>query len=334
MAKQFTHLHVHTEYSLLDGASKPAELIAYAKAQGMDSIAMTDHGNLYGAVVFYQEALKQGVKPILGCEVYLADPSRLQKDDSVPRYHLILLAENNTGYQNLARLVSTGYIDGFYRKPRIDKDLLRQYHEGLICLSACIAGEVPRYILRNDLDGARRAVQEYIDIFGKDNYFLEMQNHGLPEERKVNAQLRVLAAEFGIGLVITNDLHYVKKADAAAQDVLLCIQTNKTVDDASRMRFNNDSYYCKSYDEMLAAFPGDEAILANTHAIAERCQVSFEFGKLLLPEFPIPAQYHGSPDAYVRALCESELHPRYDSVVAHAGGAGRQVAADSRTVGL
>jgi len=312
---QFTHLHVHTQYSLLDGASKPAELIAYAKEQGMDSIAITDHGNMYGAIEFYQEARKQGIKPVIGCEVYLAVPGRMQKNDAAARYHLILLAENNTGYHNLAKLVSISYLEGFYRKPRIDKDLLRQYHEGIICLSACIAGEVPRKILQNDMDGARRVVREYIAIFGKENFFLEMQNHDLPQERQVNAQLRVLSAELGVKLVITNDIHYVRKQDAAAQDVLLCIQTNKTVDDPGRMRFNNDSYYCKNYEEMLQAFPGDEEILANTHDIAERCNVDFTFGKLLLPEFPIPEQYRGNADDYVRAICEGELHRRYDATV-------------------
>lgn len=308
--KHFTHLHVHTQYSLLDGASKPAELLSYAKSLGMDSIAITDHGNMYGAVAFYQEAQKQGIKPIIGCECYLAPNGRKSRNDRDPRYHLILLAENNTGYKNLARLVSLGFIDGFYRKPRIDKDIMREYSEGIICLSACIQGEVPRLLLQGDFEGACRAVEEYIDIFGKDNYFLEMQNHGLPQEQEANKGLRKLAEKYGIGLVVTNDLHYVKKEDASAQDVLLCIQTNKTVDDPDRMRFNGPYYYCKSYDEMLALFPGDEEALENTWKIAQRCNVDFTFGELLLPEFPIPQEFEGADD-YLRALCLKEIDKCY-----------------------
>ncbi len=310
MSCNFTHLHVHTQYSLLDGASKPAELIRYAKSLGMDSIAMTDHGNMYGAVDFYEEAKKQGIRPIIGCEVYLTEPDRHLRDDRYPRYHLILLAENNEGYHNLVRLVSLGYLEGFYRKPRIDKEILARYHQGLICLSACVAGEIPSHILQHDLPGAEKALQEYLDIFGRDNFFLEMQNHDLPKEQEVNVQLRVLAAKYHVKLVATNDIHYVHRQDAAAQDVLLCIQMNKTVDDPDRMKFSNDQYYCKSYEEMLAKFPGDEEILANTHEIAMRCQVDFTFGKLLLPEFPIPQNYPDA-DTYLRELCLQALPARY-----------------------
>ena len=322
----FTHLHVHTQYSLLDGASKPKELLQRAMELGMDSIAITDHGNMYGAVDVYQTAQKlnkeaekegkPGLKVIFGCECYITPGSRFDRIDKQPRYHLILLAENQEGYHNLVKLVSLGFIDGFYRKPRIDKDILRKYSKGIICLSACIQGEVPQMILQRNLDGAERALREYIDIFGKDNFFLEMQNHDLEEERAVNRQLHIFAEKYGVKLVVTNDIHYVKREDASAQDVLLCIQTNKNVDDPDRMRFNNDWYYCKSYEEMRALFPDDEEALHNTHAIAERCNVDLTFGQLLLPEFPIPQEYHNDPNEYVRALCEEEIPKRYGVLLA------------------
>ncbi len=322
----FTHLHVHTQYSLLDGASKPKELLQRAMELGMDSIAITDHGNMYGAVDIYQTAQKlnkeaekegkPGLKVIFGCECYITPGSRFDRIDKQTRYHLILLAENQEGYHNLVKLVSLGFIDGFYRKPRIDKDILRQYSKGIICLSACIQGEIPQLILQRNLAGAEKALQEYIDIFGKDNFFLEMQNHDLEEERIVNQQLRIFAEQYGVKLVVTNDIHYVKREDASAQDVLLCIQTNKNVDDPDRMRFNNDWYYCKSYEEMRALFPNDEEALHNTHAIAERCNVDLTFGQLLLPEFPIPEDYHNDADEYVRALCEEEIPKRYGALLA------------------
>ena len=321
----FTHLHVHTQYSLLDGASKPKELLQRAMELGMDSIAITDHGNMYGAVDVYQTAQKlnkeaekegkPGLKVIFGCECYITPGSRFDRIDKQPRYHLILLAENQEGYHNLVKLVSLGFIDGFYRKPRIDKDILRKYSKGIICLSACIQGEVPQMILQRNLDGAERALREYIDIFGKDNFFLEMQNHDLEEERTVNRQLHIFAEKYGVKLVVTNDIHYVKREDASAQDVLLCIQTNKNVDDPDRMRFNNDWYYCKSYEEMRALFPDDEEALHNTHAIAERCNVDLTFGQLLLPEFPIPEEYHNDANEYVRALCEEEIPKRYGALL-------------------
>ena len=215
---------------------------------------------------FTEKEGKPGLKVIFGCECYITPGSRFDRIDKQPRYHLILLAENQEGYHNLVKLVSLGFIDGFYRKPRIDKDILRKYSKGIICLSACIQGEVPQMILQRNLDGAERALREYIEIFGKDNFFLEMQNHDLEEERTVNRQLHIFAEKYGVKLVVTNDIHYVKREDASAQDVLLCIQTNKNVDDPDRMRFNNDWYYCKSYEEMRALFPDDEEALHNTHA--------------------------------------------------------------------
>lgn len=308
MSKRFTHLHVHTEYSLLDGASKIPELIAYAKELGMDSIAITDHGVMYGAVEFYQEAVKQGIKPIIGCEVYLAAGSHLEKN-SRGMYHLILLAENNEGYHNLMKIVSEGCTEGFYYKPRIDKDVLRAHSKGLICLSACVAGELPVQVLQGNMDGARRCIREYIDIFGRDNYFLEIQDHGLEEEHRVAAALKQLAREFGLGLAATNDLHYVRRKDAEAQDVLLCIQTTSTVDEPDRMRFPNDSFYLKSYDEMAELFGDCPEALENTAKIADRCSVTMEFGHLLLPEFPVPEGYDAV--SYLRHLCEINLPGRY-----------------------
>lgn len=301
---RYVHLHVHTEYSLLDGASKISELVAYAKELGMDSLAITDHGAMYGAVEFYQECRKQGIKPILGCEVYLTQGSHLEKNQR-GMYHLILLAENETGYHNLMKIVSIGQVEGFYYKPRIDKDVLRAYSEGVICLSACVAGELPVYILQDNMDGARRCLEEYIDIFGKENYFLEIQNHDLPEERKVRRALMKLAQEYGLGLVATNDLHYVRKEDAEAQDVLLCIQTTATIDEPDRMRFPNDSFYLKSYDEMAELFSDCPEALENTVRIAERCNVELEFGHLLLPEFPVPEGYDAV--SYLRHLCETNI---------------------------
>lgn len=308
MENKFTHLHVHTQYSLLDGASKIPDLVKYVKELGMDSIAITDHGVMYGAVEFYQEALKNGVKPIIGSEVYIVK-SHLEKNNR-DMCHLILLAENNEGYNNLMKIVSLGQLEGFYYKPRVDKEILRRYSKGIICLSACVAGEVPRHILQNNMEGARNSVAEYIDIFGRENYFLELQDHGLPEEHKVNSGLKILAQEFGVGLVATNDLHYVRKKDAEAQDVLLCIQTNSSVDAPGRMKFPNDEFYLKSYEEMHQLFPDCEEALLNTCKIAERCNVTLEFGKLLLPEFPIPPQFKDANE-YLLDLCRQAIPKKY-----------------------
>ena len=309
--QRFTHLHVHTEYSLLDGASKIPELVAYAKELGMDSLAITDHGVMYGAVEFYQECTKASIKPIIGCEVYVAKGSHRDMTEKT-RYHLILLAENDTGYHNLMKIVSKGQLEGFYYKPRVDKDILRTYSEGIICLSACIAGELPRLINSGNMDGARRCVQEYIDIFGKDNYFLELQDHEIPEEKTAAEGLKQLAKEFGLGLVATNDLHYVRREDAEAQDVLLCIQTTSTVDDPTRMRFPNDSFYLKSAEEMAELFGDCPEALKNTNKIADRCNVKLEFGHLLLPEFPVPEGFDAV--SYLRHLCEEALPERYEVV--------------------
>ncbi len=311
MNRQFVHLHTHTQYSLLDGACRIPELVRYAKELGMPALAITDHGVMYGAIEFYQECQKQGIKPIIGCEVYITSGSHLEKnlENRSKLYHLILLAENYTGYQNLMKLVSVAEVEGFYFKPRIDKDLLRQYHEGLICLSACVAGEVPRHILRGELETAEKCMLEYLDIFGPEHYYLEIQNHGLPEERTVREALHALAAKHHVKLVATNDLHYVKRDDAQGQDILLCIQTNARFLDPQRLKFNNDSYYLKSREEMEAAFPEDAEALDTTLEIAERCNLQLEFGHLLLPEFPLPEGE--TMDGYLRKLCEAGFASHY-----------------------
>lgn len=308
----FTHLHVHTSFSLLDGASRIPDLIRAVKDEGMDAIAITDHGNMYGVIDFYKEAKKQGVKPIIGCEVYLAPGARQDRReiDGIKYYHLILLAENQTGYRNLVQLVSLANIEGMYYKPRIDKELLRKYHEGLICLSACVAGEIPQAIIRDNMERAELLVQEYQGIFGKENFFLEIQDHGMPEEKKATAGLVELARKYGAGLVATNDLHYVRREDSEFHDILLCIQMGKTVDDPDRMRFNSDDYYLKSPEEMEKLFAAYPEALANTEKIAARCRVDFEFGHIQLPYYPIPAPFKDD-EAYLHHLCEENLKKRY-----------------------
>lgn len=308
----FCHLHTHTEFSLLDGASRIKELVATTKELGMDSLAITDHGVMFGVIDFYKECKKKGIKPIIGCEVYVAPTSRKERQEvgGVKYYHQILLAENQTGYKNLVKLVSMANIEGMYYKPRIDKELLRQYHEGIICLSACIAGEIPRALIQDNKEKAEALVQEYLDIFGRENFFLEIQNHGLPEERKANAGLIELAQKYNVGLVATNDCHYVKREDSEFHDVLLCIQMGKTIDDPDRMRFNSDDYYLKSPTEMANLFPDYPEAISNTQKIAERCQVDFEFGHIQLPYYPIPAPY-ADDEAYLRALCEQAMPSHY-----------------------
>lgn len=308
----FAHLHVHTEFSLLDGASRIKNLVTAVKELGMDSVAITDHGVMYGTIDFYKECLKQGVKPIIGCEVYLAPGSRKERQEinGVKYYHLILLAENQTGYRNLVQLVSLANIEGMYYKPRVDKELLKKYHEGIICLSACVAGEIPRALIQGNKAKAESLVQEYLNIFGKDNFFLEIQNHGLAEERISNAGLVELAQKYNIGLVATNDCHYVSRADSEFHDILLCIQMGKTIADPARMRFNSDDYYVKSPAEMAELFKDYPEAIANTEKIAARCQVDFEFGHIQLPYYSIPSQY-ADDEAYLRALCEQALPNRY-----------------------
>ena len=282
----FTHLHVHTEYSLLDGSSKIKEIVARAKELGMDSIAITDHGVMYGVIDFYRAAREIGIKPIIGCEVYVAPGSRFDKEISSgeDRYnHLVLLAENNTGYRNLSKIVSKGFVEGFYYKPRVDLEVLREYHEGVIALSACLAGEIPKYLAQGFYDEACKAAKRFVEIFGEDNFFLELQDHGISTQKYVNQQLVRMSRELNIPLVCTNDVHYTYASDAEAHDILLCIQTQKKVADEDRMRYEGGQYYCKSPEEMAELFSYAPESLANTHKIAKRCNVEIEFGVTKLP---------------------------------------------------
>ncbi len=317
---EFVHLHCHTEYSLLDGASRIEVLVKRVKELGMTAVAITDHGTMYGAIDFYKQAKKCGVKPLIGCEVYVAPRSRLEKSavEGESYYHLVLLAENNDGYRNLVELVSKGYTEGFYYKPRVDRELLKKYSNGLICLSACIAGEIPSLLLKGDLERAEALTREYRDIFGPDNFFLEIQDHGMPEQKKVNTLLIELAGKLGVGLVATNDLHYIDRADAECHDVLLCIQMGKTVDDTGRLKFPTQEFYLKSGAEMAALFPSQAEALTNTCRIAERCNVTFDFDNFHLPEFPVPEQV--SADDYLRRLCEERLSERYEPVTTELKG--------------
>ncbi len=311
MLDAFVHLHVHTQYSLLDGAATIKKLIAKAKALDMPAIAITDHGSMYGVIDFYKEALKQGIKPIIGCEVYVAANSRFDKKptDKEASYHLVLLCKNNIGYKNLMKLVSKANLEGFYYRPRVDKELLSEHSDGLIALSACLAGEIPTKILSNDIDGAKQAISQYVDIFGKDKFFLEVQNHFMPEDKIVNSKLVELAKEFDLQLVATNDLHYVEQNDSQAQDILMCIQTNKTVFDQDRMKFYNDEFFLKSYTQMQELFPDLPQAMENTLRIADMCNVNIELGQLLLPEFSVPEGY--TPSSYLKELCQKGLEVKY-----------------------
>ena len=309
----FTHLHVHSEYSLLDGMSKINKAPEYVKSLGMDSLAITDHGVMFGIIDFYKSCKKSGIKPIIGCEVYVAPRTRFDKDPDRDRNmnHLILLAENMIGYKNLTKLVSAAFTEGFYFKPRVDKALLREHSEGIICLSACLAGAIPRKILNGDYSGAKAEALELRDIFGKDNFYLEIQNHFLDDDKPAAQGLVKLAEEIGAPLVATNDAHYIKRSDAKAHDVLLAIQTGSTVDDENRMRFANDEFYLKSESEMMELFPDHPEAIENSHKIAERCNVEFEFGEYHLPEF-IPPEGMTNKD-YLRKLCYEGLESRYGS---------------------
>ena len=309
----FTHLHVHSEYSLLDGMSKINKAPEYVKSLGMDSLAITDHGVMFGIIDFYKSCKKSGIKPIIGCEVYVAPRTRFDKDPDRDRNmnHLILLAENMIGYKNLTKLVSAAFTEGFYFKPRVDKELLREHSEGIICLSACLAGAIPRKILNGDYSGAKAEALELRDIFGKDNFYLEIQNHFLDDDKPATQGLVKLAEEIGAPLVATNDAHYIKRSDAKAHDVLLAIQTGSTVDDENRMRFANDEFYLKSESEMMELFPEHPEAIDNSHKIAERCNVEFEFGEYHLPEF-IPPEGMTNKD-YLRKLCYDGLERRYGS---------------------
>jgi DNA polymerase-3 subunit alpha len=311
MDRNFTHLHVHSEYSLLDGFCRIGELVRTAAEKGMDSVALTDHGVLFGAVDFYRACQKEGVHPVIGCEVYVAARDMKQKEAEWDKkhYHLILLAENNTGYKNLMKIVSKGFIDGFYYKPRVDHQCLRENSEGLICLSACIGGEIPRLIIDNDMDGAAKCCLLYQDIFGKDNFFLEIQDHRLREEALVNERLQQLSKRYDIPLVATNDVHYINKEDSENHDILLCIQTGTTVQEPNRLRFSGPDFYLKSPEEMARMFIDVPEALENTNRIAKRCQVSFDLEETHLPKFELPPG-ENSKD-YLRKLCLQGLQQKY-----------------------
>ncbi len=311
----FTHLHVHTEYSLLDGSNKIEEYVSRVKELGMDSAAITDHGAMYGCIDFYKAAKAAGIRPILGCEVYVAPGSRFDRDvgDQEDKYyHLVLLAENNKGYSNLMKIVSRGFVEGFYYKPRVDMELLEKYHEGLIALSACLAGEVPRYLARGMYEDAKAAALRHQEIFGEGNYFLELQDHGIPEQQLVDQQLMRLHQETGIELVATNDVHYTYAQDATAHDILLCIQTAKKLEDEDRMRYEGGQYYVKSQEEMAQLFPYALEALENTHKIAMRCNVEIEFGVTKLPRFDVPEGY--TSWEYLNKLCREGMERLYDPV--------------------
>ncbi|MCL2080676.1 MAG: DNA polymerase III subunit alpha [Oscillospiraceae bacterium] len=308
----FVHLHLHTEYSLLDGACRINRLFDRVKELGQSAAAITDHGVMYGVIDFYKAAKAAGVKPIIGCEVYVAKRSRFDKTHELDseRYHLVLLCENNTGYQNLLKLVSLAFIDGFYVKPRVDRELLEKHHEGLIALSACTAGEIPKAILARDYSRAKETALYYSNLFGKDNFFLELQDHGTPENAEINAGILRLAKELNLPLAATNDCHYISEDDAEAQDVLMCIQTGKTVEDADRMSYEGLGLHIKSCDEMLAMFPKHPEAITNTALIAERCNVEIEFGKQRLPRFKLP-KGKKSAESYLRELCDKGFEKRY-----------------------
>lgn len=309
--EDFVHLHVHSEYSLLDGACRLEQLCAQVKAQGQTAVAVTDHGNLYAAVLFYDAATAQGIRPIIGCEVYAAQRTRFDKEPALDgkSYHLLLLCETNEGYQNLIQLVSLANTEGFYKKPRVDMELLRKYHKGLICLSACIAGEIPRRLLEGSYDSAKEAALRYQEIFGKENFFLEIQNHGIPEEQQVLPQLLRLSRELNIPLAATNDAHYLTRNDAVMQKALLCIQTGKTMDEPNGMGFSTNEFYLKSTQEMAALFPNLPEAITNTRRIADRCQVTFAFGERKLPHFVKEGVADNA--AYFRALCTKGMYMRY-----------------------
>ena len=308
----FTHLHVHTEYSLLDGSSKISELLPRAKELGMDSLAITDHGVMYGVIDFYKKAKEVGIKPILGCEIYVAPGSRFDREQSRGEdryYHLVLLAENNQGYKNLMKIVTRGFTEGYYYRPRVDYEVLERYHEGIIALSACLAGEIPNKILKEDYEGAREAARKMNALFGPGNFFLELQDHGLRQQTQVNSVIMRMSKELDIPLVVTNDVHYIREEDAVPHDILLCIQTGKLVTDKDRMRYEGGQFFLKSEEEMQKVFPYAREAMENTHKIAERCNVEIVFGEQKVPKFDVPEGYDAF--SYLKELCEKGLVKRY-----------------------
>ncbi len=310
----FAHLHVHTEYSLLDGSNKIKEYVARLKELNMTAGAITDHGVMYGVIEFYKAAKAAGINPVLGCEVYVAPNSRFDREITGGEdryYHLVLLAENNTGYGNLMKIVSRGFVEGYYYKPRVDMEVLNQYHEGIIALSACLAGEVQRYLEKGLYEEAKAAAFKYEKCFGRGNFFLELQDHGLLKQQEVNQQLLRLSKDTGIELVVTNDVHYTFEKDAQAHDILLCLQTGKKLSDENRMRYEGGQYYVKSEEEMRALFPYAQEAVSNTQKVADRCHVEIEFGNTKLPDFPVPKGY--TTYEYLEKICYEGLKKRYPS---------------------
>lgn len=306
----FTHLHVHTEYSLLDGACRIGKIAQAAKQKGQTALAITDHGVMYGAVDFYSACKKEGIKPIIGCEVYVAPKSRFDKTSAYQKYyHMVLLCKNNIGYSNLIKIVSKGFTEGFYSKPRIDDELLNKYHDGLICLSACLAGEIPQKLLDGNYDGAKKKALYYRDLFGSDNFYIEIQNHGIEEQKRIIPNLAKIADEIGVSLVATNDCHYIEKNDSTTHNILLCIQTNTTVNDTNRMEFQTDEFYLKTEDEMRSIFPNYQQAIDNTAEIAEKCNVDFEFGVRKLPRFDVPNNENHLE--YFKRNCYNGLYRHY-----------------------
>lgn len=307
----FVHLHTHTEYSFLDGACRIERILERAKELNMNALAITDHGSMCGVIDFYKAAKAKGIKPIIGCEVYVAAKDRTSKshENGNTTHHLVLIAKNMTGYRNLIKIVSQGYMDGFYYKPRVDFSVLEQHSQGLICLSACLAGEIPQAIVNDDESRAKELIEKYKNLYGKENFFLEIQNHGIAEQKKVNAFLIPYAQEVGIGLVATNDVHYVEKKDAKYQDLLLCIQTNRKVAETDRMAFESDEFYLKSEEEMHALFGQVPGALENTQKIADMCDLEFKFNVLKLPKFAVPQ--NGDSFEYLKSLCYAGMQKRY-----------------------
>ena len=308
----FVHLHNHSEYSLLDGTARIENLVHKAKEEDMPAVALTDHGVLFGAIKFYQEAKKQGIKPIIGCELYVAKDHQQKDVRNKENYHLALLAENKQGYRNLLKLVSIAYLDGFYYKPRVDKELLAEYSQGLIALSSCLAGKIESLIQNRQFELAKEEVEDYRSIFGADNFFLELQDHGLKEEKEVNNELIRLSRECEVPLVVTNDVHYLEKDDAQAHDVLLCIQTGKKVSDEDRMEFPNDEFYFKSQEEMEELFGNYPKAIENTAKIAKRCHLDFNFEQTLLPDYEVPEGE--SLESYLRKLVYQGAQEKYEEV--------------------
>ena len=309
---KFVHLHLHSEYSLLDGSTRINLLPKRVKELGMDAVALTDHGNMYGAIAFYKACKDQGVKPILGCEVYVSEKDMTIKDKTNKRFHLILLAENNQGFKNIMKIVSLAFVDGYYYKPRVDKEVLKKYSKGIIATSACLGGEVQRLILDRDLEAAKAAALEYREIFGENNFFLELQDHGMPEQARVNRELIKISEELNLPLTVSNDVHYLDRDDAKSHDVLLCIQTGKTINEENRMKFPSDEFYLKSPDEMAALFPENKDALENTVTIANRCNVEIKFHEQHLPEFTVPEGY--THEDYLKKLALDGMYARYENV--------------------